>query len=372
MTAAVLRVVAYFGTALRQGATTPAAAIIATQWALEVARVWYASARTKGYLWHLPAGLVNRLAGLHLTNLAEGPDPEAHAYLSELVELHQSLDWAAAGPYLARRVGVEDEEAAREFVHCDKRLVDGRIGIPEGLGDTSYPYAAGGTATSAPPESGWGATGAVSPQQRKRTRGAAGRPPAHKGAVRRTIRAGPSHVGLAARPTFAPPGVPYYPALVAGQSLSWGYVSPQCARALAKTYPSAAGTLRAAHGEAIVTSLVDALAWVTRSSGTVLRGSPSPLSAVAEQFLVDTTPDAIAYQMASTLEGHDQRVAPRSAVTAPGGGSTRAPYAGEPAAAPSTCYGGGYSYSAGGTSAAGHAPYAGGYSSAVVGPSRAP
>jgi len=42
--------VAYFGTALRCGESTPAAAILATQWVLEVAGVWYASARKKGYL----------------------------------------------------------------------------------------------------------------------------------------------------------------------------------------------------------------------------------------------------------------------------------------------------------------------------------
>ena len=107
------RVVAYFGTTLRRGASTPAAAILETQWVLEVAGVWYASARTKRYLWHLPASLVDRLVGLHLANVAEGADPEAHAYLRELLELHQSLDWAAAGPYLSRRVGGEDGGAAR-------------------------------------------------------------------------------------------------------------------------------------------------------------------------------------------------------------------------------------------------------------------
>ena len=268
------RVVAYFGTALRRGASTPAAAILATQWVLEVAGVWYASARTKRYLWHLPASLVDRLVGLHLANVAEGADPEAHAYLRDLLEFHQSLDWAAAGTYLSRRVGGEDGGAARAFVHCDKRLVDGRIGLHEGLGDTSYPYAAGLTATSAPPETGWGAAGAASLHQRKRTRGAAERPPARGGAFRRTTRSVPSPMGLATRPTLAPPGVPYYPALGAVQSLSWRYVTPQCARALATTYSSAAGTLLAAHGEAIVASLVQTLAWVTRGAGTVLRGSP--------------------------------------------------------------------------------------------------
>ena len=90
----------------------------------------------------------------NLSNLAEAADPEAQAYLSELLDLHQSLDWAAAGPYLARRLGGEDDRAARAFVHCDRRLVEGRIGLHGGLGDPSFPYAAGVTATSATPESG--------------------------------------------------------------------------------------------------------------------------------------------------------------------------------------------------------------------------
>jgi len=103
-----------------------------------------------------------------------------------------------------------------------------------------------------------------------------------------------------------------------------------------------------------VASLVDTLAWVIRGAGTVLRGSPSPLSAAAEQLLVDTPPEAIGYQMASRMEGNGHRVAPGSAATAPGGGSTRAPYAGKPAAAAAPYYGGSYSYSAGGTSAGAH------------------
>ena len=103
------RIVAYFGTVVRQGESTPAAAILATQWVLEVAGVWYASAWTKGYLWHLPTGVVDSLVELHLANLAEGADPEAQAYLNELLDLHQSLDWAVAGPYLALRVGGEDD-----------------------------------------------------------------------------------------------------------------------------------------------------------------------------------------------------------------------------------------------------------------------
>ena len=83
---------AYFDTALHWVDFTPAAAILATQWVLEIVGVWYASVHTKGYLWHLPAGLVDHLVGLHLANLAEGADPEAQAYLSELVDPHQPLD----------------------------------------------------------------------------------------------------------------------------------------------------------------------------------------------------------------------------------------------------------------------------------------
>ena len=127
-----------------------------------------------------------------------------------------------------------------------------------------------------------------------------------------------------------------------------------------------------AHGEPIVASLVHTLAWVTRGAGAVLRGFPSPLSAAAEHFLVDTTPEAIGYQMASRLEGNGHRVAPGSAVTAAGGSSTRAPYAAKPAASAAPYYEGGCSYSAGGTSAAGHTAYAGGYTAAATAPSPSP
>jgi len=350
------RISAYFGTALRRGESTPAAAILATQWVLEVVGVWYASARTEGYLWHLPAATVGRLVGLRLAKVAKGAGPHAHAYLSELLDLHQSLDWEAAGPYLARRVGGKEGEAPRAFVHCDKRLVAGRKGLREGLGNLAYSYLAGVTATSPPPNSGWDAPGASVPQQRKRTRGTAERPPARGGAVRRTTRAGASPAGRSGRPTFAPPGVPYYPPLGPGQSLSWGYVTPRCAHALASTYPSAAGALRAAHGEVMVASLVDTLAWVTRGAGSVLRDSSSPRSAAAAQSLVDTTPEAIGYQMASRLEGHGQWVAAGPAGASAGGGPSRIPYAGEPAGSAAPYHGGGYPSTLGGYAAAGAAP----------------
>jgi len=131
------------------------------------------------------------------------------------------------GPYLARRVGGKDVETVRSFVHCNKRLASRRIGLRESLGDPVYPYAAGITATSLPPESGSGALEVASPHQRKRTRGAAEGPPARGGAVRRTTPAGASPAGRSACPPFSPPGVPYYPALRAGQSLSEGIVTPR-------------------------------------------------------------------------------------------------------------------------------------------------
>jgi len=79
------RIVAFFGTAVRRGECTLAAAILATQWVLEVAEVRYVSARTTGYLWNLLAAVVGRLMGLRLANVAEGAGPDAHAY--------QGLSW---------------------------------------------------------------------------------------------------------------------------------------------------------------------------------------------------------------------------------------------------------------------------------------
>jgi len=137
------RTVSYCGTALRRGESTPAAAILATQWVLEAAGVLYASARTTGYLWHLLAAVVGRLMDIRLANVAEGAGPEAHAYLSELLDLHQSLDSEVTGPYVARRVVGKEGEAPLVFVYSDKRLVGGRIGLREGLGDLAFPYAAG-------------------------------------------------------------------------------------------------------------------------------------------------------------------------------------------------------------------------------------
>jgi len=105
-----------------------------------------------------------------------------------------------------------------------------------------------------------------------------------------------------------------------------------------------------------VASLVGTLAWATRGAGAVLQGCSSPFSAAAEQFLVDTTPEAIGYQMAPRLKGLGQRVAPGLVVPAVAGSSIPAPYAEEPAPAAAPYHGGGYSSTAGGYSAARAAP----------------
>ena len=102
----------------------------------------YVPVSTEEYLWHLPAAVVGRLVGLRLSNVAEGAGPDAHAYLSELLDPHQSLDWVAAGFYLARRVGGKEGEAPRALVHCEERVIGGRKGPREGLRDLAYPYAA--------------------------------------------------------------------------------------------------------------------------------------------------------------------------------------------------------------------------------------
>jgi len=266
------------------------------------------------------------------------------------------LDWEAAGPYLARRVGREEGKAPRAFVHCDKRLVGGRIGLREGLGVLAHLNAARVAATSSLPDPGWGAPGVSSPLQRERTRGTAKRPVARGSAVRMTAREDASPAGRSGLPTITPPGIPSSPALGARQSLSWVFVTPRRAQALAATSQSASGALRAAHVEAIVDSLVDTLAWAARGAGAVLRDSSSPRTALSEQILVDTTPEAIGYQMTSQLERHGQRVASGPKGPSARGGYSRALYARELARSAAPYHEGSYTASAEGFAAAGAAP----------------
>ena len=200
-------------------------------------------------------------------------------------------------------------------MHCTKRLVGGQLALCEGLGEASYPHAPGVMPTTPPPQSGWEASGVVPPSGRKRFRGSVEHPPTRWGAACRSARARYSPGAPSGRSTFGPPGVPFYAVPELGHGLSRWHVPSAYARALACTYPAAAGTLRDAHGEAIVASIVETLAWVVRAAGAVLRASQSPHSRAAAQFLVDTTPEAIGYQMVSRLEEHGRRVLPAPATT---------------------------------------------------------
>jgi len=211
--------------------------------------------------------------------------------------------------------------------------VAGRIDLRKGLGDLAYPYAAEVSATSPQPESSWGAPGGGFPHEQHLRYCRAPpcswvrRPADHPGGGVTRGAVGPSDVCPAGGPVLPGPGG-----------------------------GSASGALRAAHGEVMMASLVYTLAWATRGAGAVLRDSSSTRTAAAEQFLVDTSPEAIGYQMASRLEGQGQRVAPGPAVPSAGEGSSRAPSAGEPAGSAASYNRGGYPTSAGGYAAAGAAP----------------
>lgn len=192
-----------------------------------------------------------------------------------------------------------------------------------------------------------------------------------RGAIRRASRLGQAPGGTVGRPVILLPRVPYYSAPEVGKRLIRRYVTVQCARARATSYPTASGTLRGAHGVASVASFVDILAKIFRAPGALLRGSPSALSGAADQLFVKTTPDGIRYQMDYCLEELGRPQSPAPVTTGGGGSSTRAPYAEETSAAGLQYYCGGYSYSSGVSAAAEPAQWSGGYLSAEAGPSRA-
>jgi len=252
-------VVAYLMTVLRREESTLVAAILTSQCVLEVAVVWYDSARTYWYMWHLAPGFVNLLAGLHPSNFAAKAGPEASSDFLALLVLHQSLDWVRRAR-ISRRDGGDDEEGPRVVLHCDKGVVEERLGLHEGLRDASYPCAERVTPNSAQPYSGWGAAEKGPPQKSKRTSGLAKRPPTHAGAIRRASRLGKAPGGTGGRPVISLPGVPYYSAPEVGKRRIRRYVTAQSVRARATTYPTASKTLRGAHREAIVASFVDILA----------------------------------------------------------------------------------------------------------------
>jgi len=134
--------------------------ILATQWVVEVASVWVASLRTKGYLWHLFNALVEGMCTLTPARLGDGRDGDYAELLEEMIILHNSLDLVPIQPFF-RRTATEGgaEATTRGFVHCFCGLSKGKLLLREGLGLDSYPYGPGIGAQSPPPASGWVVSG---------------------------------------------------------------------------------------------------------------------------------------------------------------------------------------------------------------------
>ena len=69
------RFLAYYSSRMRQNEEGHRLyAILATQWVVEVASVWVASLKSKGYLWHLSNALVEGMCTLTPARLGDGRD----------------------------------------------------------------------------------------------------------------------------------------------------------------------------------------------------------------------------------------------------------------------------------------------------------
>jgi len=118
--------------------------IFATQWVFEVASVWVASLKLKGYVWHLSNALVEGMRTLTPARLGDGRDGDHAELLEEMIILHNSLDWVSVQPLL-RRTATEGrtEATTRGFVRCFCGLSRGKLLLREGLGLDSCPYGPG-------------------------------------------------------------------------------------------------------------------------------------------------------------------------------------------------------------------------------------
>ena len=101
-------------------------AILATQWVVEVASVWVASLKVKGYLWHLSNALVEGMCTLTPARLGDGRDGDYAELLEEMIILHNSLDWVSVQPFLCRTAAEGTDAATRGFVHCFCGLSKGK------------------------------------------------------------------------------------------------------------------------------------------------------------------------------------------------------------------------------------------------------
>jgi len=129
--------------------------ILATQWVVEVASVWVASRKVKGYLWHLSNTLVEGMCTLTPALLGAGRDGNYAELLEEMIILHNSLDWVSVQPFLRRTAAKGTDAATRGFVHCFCGLSKGTLFLRAGLGVYSYPYCPGIGAQLPPPACGW-------------------------------------------------------------------------------------------------------------------------------------------------------------------------------------------------------------------------
>ena len=131
-------------------------AILATQWAVEVASVWVAAFKATGYLWHLSNALVAGMCTLTPARLGYGRDGDYADFFEEMIILPTSLDRESIQPFLLRTATEAGAEATtRGFVHCSCGLSKGTVLLREGLWLDSYPYGPGIGAQSPPPASGW-------------------------------------------------------------------------------------------------------------------------------------------------------------------------------------------------------------------------
>jgi len=113
-------------------------AILATQWVVEVAPVWVASLKVKGYLWHLSNALVEGMCTLTPARLGDGRDGDYAELLEEMIILHNTLDWVSFQPFLRRTVAEGTDAATRGFVHCFCGLSKGELFLQKRLGVDSY------------------------------------------------------------------------------------------------------------------------------------------------------------------------------------------------------------------------------------------
>ena len=195
-------------------------AVLATQWVVEVASVWVASLKTKGYLWHLSNALVEGMCTLTPARLRDGRDGDYTEHLEEMIILHNSLDWVSIQPFLRQTPTERGAEATtRGFVHCYCGLSKGMLLFREGLGLDSYPYGPGTGAQPPPPASGWVVSGKRHAPPKNTERRVTYPPPPTRNFRGRgsssqagPSRAGPSQVRAAAYVDFDAPAAATLPA----------------------------------------------------------------------------------------------------------------------------------------------------------------